>query len=417
MYNGLNRRIQKTTGGSTYDSYFNNGWKALEIRKDGSANPWKQYVWSIRYIDAVICRFYDANTDGLDIETLYYCNDANMNVTTLVNTSGAVQERYEYDPYGKVTIYNSDWSATVTWANSKKNEVLYCGYLFDTETGLYHVRRRMYHPTLGRWLQRDPLRYVDGMSLYEYVMSLPTEEADPFAQQVQQRDSYVLIPPLPGKPVYSVKKKWYLSGGGNCFHSSLCFQAQPIKKTKIEEQGEKVVWELTFLTSPGFGTKRCYCCKKGGFAEIRFKQWVDRKIEYWYTGGRKGKTRKRTGWDHGVGNPEWRRTPKKKLTTDVLQEIVVTDEPGFRPGYVAEQKRPRRRWWVPATKAQAVWNFRVSAWKVCKGEPSVKLDEVLLRFKFIYVRSWKRPYRFWFDPSSGKQRWVDVGAPAKGKKI
>lgn len=80
---------------------------------------------------------------------------------------------------GKVTIYNSDWSATVTWANSKKNEILYCGYRYDPETGLYHVRNRMYHPTLGRWLQRDPLRYINGMSLYQYVGSNPTAHVDP----------------------------------------------------------------------------------------------------------------------------------------------------------------------------------------------------------------------------------------------
>jgi len=36
----------------------------------------------------------------------------------------------------------------------------------------------MYHPTLGRWVQRDPSGYVDGMSLYEYVRSSPTMGLD-----------------------------------------------------------------------------------------------------------------------------------------------------------------------------------------------------------------------------------------------
>ena len=34
--------------------------------------------------------------------------------------------------------------------------------------------RRHYVPGHGRWLQRDPAGYVDGMSLYEYVSSRPT---------------------------------------------------------------------------------------------------------------------------------------------------------------------------------------------------------------------------------------------------
>jgi len=37
----------------------------------------------------------------------------------------------------------------------------------------------MYHPTLGRFAQRDPKGYVDGMSLYEYVRSSPLTKVDP----------------------------------------------------------------------------------------------------------------------------------------------------------------------------------------------------------------------------------------------
>ena len=59
-----------------------------------------------------------------------------------------------------------------------QNEILYAGYRFDAETGLYHVRNRMYHPTLGRWLQRDPKGYVDGMDLYEYCKSGPLNITD-----------------------------------------------------------------------------------------------------------------------------------------------------------------------------------------------------------------------------------------------
>jgi uncharacterized protein RhaS with RHS repeats len=32
---------------------------------------------------------------------------------------------------------------------------------------------------LGRWVQRDPIGYHDGMDLYEYVSSLPTISTDP----------------------------------------------------------------------------------------------------------------------------------------------------------------------------------------------------------------------------------------------
>ena len=137
----------------------------------------------MRYVDAVLCRDADWTGDGDTTDAndwhLYYTQDANFNTTALVNSSGTVVERYVYDPYGQVTIWNEARTSTLAWADSKKNEILFCGYRYDPETGLYHVRHRMYHSTLGRWLQRDPLGYVDGMGLYEYVQSAPAGTTDP----------------------------------------------------------------------------------------------------------------------------------------------------------------------------------------------------------------------------------------------
>lgn len=53
---------------------------------------------------------------------------------------------------------------------------------------MYHVRYRMYHPTLGRWLQRDPVGYVDGMGLYEYMGSRPVAHVDPTGLAWTQED-------------------------------------------------------------------------------------------------------------------------------------------------------------------------------------------------------------------------------------
>jgi len=104
-YDGLTRRIQKIVEGSpdvTYDYYYNEAWQCLEERKTpagGSTTVYAQYVWDIRYIDAPVLRWRDSDNDEnhtLD-ETLYYTNDANMNVTALVEPDGDVVERYAYD--------------------------------------------------------------------------------------------------------------------------------------------------------------------------------------------------------------------------------------------------------------------------------------------------------------------------------
>jgi RHS repeat-associated protein len=187
-YDGLNRRIRKVLAvpnpDVTYDYYYNESWQVLEVRKGGDTDPLEQYVWGLQYIDAPVVRFRDGNLDGdlLDTQdntdsTLYYTYDAQFNVTALVDTSGTPQERYVYDPYGKVKFLDGSWDAISDSAYD--NQILYCGYRFDPESGLYHVRERYYDPVTGTWKTRDRILYPDGMNLYQYVRSSPTRRLDP----------------------------------------------------------------------------------------------------------------------------------------------------------------------------------------------------------------------------------------------
>jgi len=190
--------LERRKGYNRRDYYYTRSWQIIQECCGDEIDPEDmddivtarkaEYVWGTRYIDAPVLRWHDDDDDGTpgndDEEELYYCNDANMNVTAVVGESGGtwqVLERYLYDAYGRPRICNADWSDTaVTWANSKKNEILFCGYRYDPETGLYHVRHRPDHPTLGRWMVRDFEGYVRGMSLYEYVTSEPVGLLDPY---------------------------------------------------------------------------------------------------------------------------------------------------------------------------------------------------------------------------------------------
>ena len=195
-YDGLNRRIRKVLGDpedpdATYDYYYNESWQVLEVRKDEDPDPLEQYVWGAQYIDAPVVRFYDGDLDGLDPEdeddsTLYYTYDGNFNVTAVIKPDGTVAERYAYDPYGQVTFKAADWSDAASQVKSAyDNEILYCGYRFDPESGNYIARRRYLTPPLGRWTTREPLigntagsGYHDGMNLYEYSTGSPTNRSD-----------------------------------------------------------------------------------------------------------------------------------------------------------------------------------------------------------------------------------------------
>jgi RHS repeat-associated protein len=54
------------------------------------------------------------------------------------------------------------------------------GLYHDPVTDLVYNRHRMLHTQLGRFTQRDPLGYVDGMSVYEYIESSPHISTDSF---------------------------------------------------------------------------------------------------------------------------------------------------------------------------------------------------------------------------------------------
>ena len=51
---------------------------------------------------------------------------------------------------------------------------------YDGESGNYYFRTRVYNPKIGRFLQRDPIGYVDGMNLYEYVGGNSINILDPY---------------------------------------------------------------------------------------------------------------------------------------------------------------------------------------------------------------------------------------------
>ena len=97
-YDSLNHRVSETVSGVTTDLYYSAGWQVLEERVGGVTRV--SNVWSPVYVDAMIARDRDTDTNGSLDERLYVTHDANFNVTGLINTSGAVVERYVYDSYG-----------------------------------------------------------------------------------------------------------------------------------------------------------------------------------------------------------------------------------------------------------------------------------------------------------------------------
>ncbi|MBK9126404.1 MAG: hypothetical protein IPM13_01190 [Phycisphaerales bacterium] len=110
----------------------------------------------------------------------------------------ALVERYGYDPYGATYIACRDPNTyddvgetrdphlltdSAAWQPCESsrfgNPFLWTAQRYDPAVRLYHFLFRTYSPTLGRWVQRDPFKYIAGLSLYEYVQSRVTYSVDP----------------------------------------------------------------------------------------------------------------------------------------------------------------------------------------------------------------------------------------------
>ncbi|MEI9809558.1 MAG: RHS repeat-associated core domain-containing protein [Bacteroidota bacterium] len=85
-------------------------------------------------------------------------------VEAITNQQGKLVEKYDYDPYGKMTIYDS--SGNPLTGSLAGNRFGFTGQVYDSINGNNHFLYRDYSPETGSFNQRD---LIGLCRWYEYV--------------------------------------------------------------------------------------------------------------------------------------------------------------------------------------------------------------------------------------------------------
>lgn len=162
-YDGRGRRVtrKKLNAPTQERRYLYDRQNRLVAVYDGSGSLLQQFVYtSGRHVP-----------DGMIAGgTVYHLlSDHVGSVRLVVTTGGAVQQRIDYDAWGRITQDT----------NAGFQPFGFAGGIWDADAGLVLMGARWYDPVTGRFITRDPARFDGGFNLYAYVDNDPVNAIDP----------------------------------------------------------------------------------------------------------------------------------------------------------------------------------------------------------------------------------------------
>ena len=233
-------------------------------------------------LTAVISYLYDSNDE---VYGFTYNNKTYIYVKTIQGDVGGIINATDniacigmiYDAWGNVTYdYNEELDSLgklEAMIVAAMNRIMYRGYFYDYETGLYYLQSRYYDPEVGRFINADDTNIlrnttgtINGANLFAYCNNDPVLDSDPSG--LLTIDGFALILDIAfttisflriakiGYDVVGSGLKYYARKKGfKLFYNKLMYSAVPKFGTMFTKGFtllRKVIWRATGIFISNF---------------------------------------------------------------------------------------------------------------------------------------------------------------------
>lgn len=167
LHNAQGQRVMKTVNGNPATAvhfiYDQSGQVIAEIDA-ATGKTLREYI----YVNGQQIALVD-DTGTSEEETYFVHNDHLGTPQKITDQAQAIVWDATYQPFGKVELTTSEI----------ENNIRFPGQYADDETGLHYNYFRDYDPTLGRYIESDPIGLIGGFNTFIYSINNPVIHTDP----------------------------------------------------------------------------------------------------------------------------------------------------------------------------------------------------------------------------------------------